>query len=191
MEMESVAVVAVPFPAQGHLNQLLHLSLQLAAHGLPVHYAAPAEHILQARARARLRQQRPPPRRVPRAPHLRVHLAPARPRRGLTVPVPPHAPLGGLHRQRARRHGGAPPRGLRLLPTRRRHLRPPERLRRRGGRAGSQRRALRRALHLRVGHPWADGRWWERPPAPARARVPPHRQLHDGGVLGIRHQARV
>ena len=49
--MESVAVVAVPFPAQGHLNQLLHLSLQLAARGLPVHYAAPAEHVRQARAR--------------------------------------------------------------------------------------------------------------------------------------------
>ncbi|RLM66238.1 hypothetical protein C2845_PM16G16370 [Panicum miliaceum] len=49
--MESVAVVAVPFPAQGHLNQLLHLSLHLAARGLPVHYAAPAEHVRQARAR--------------------------------------------------------------------------------------------------------------------------------------------
>ncbi|RLM66746.1 putative cis-zeatin O-glucosyltransferase [Panicum miliaceum] len=47
----SVAVVAVPFPAQGHLNALLHLSLQLAARGLPVHYAAPAEHARQARAR--------------------------------------------------------------------------------------------------------------------------------------------
>ncbi|TVU14931.1 hypothetical protein EJB05_38428, partial [Eragrostis curvula] len=49
--MESVAVVVVPFPAQGHLNQLLHLSLQLASRGLPVHYAAPAEHVRQARAR--------------------------------------------------------------------------------------------------------------------------------------------
>ncbi|KAL6838415.1 hypothetical protein ACP4OV_031660 [Aristida adscensionis] len=50
--MESVAaVVAVPFPAQGHLNQLLHLSLHLAGGGLPVHYAAPAEHSRQARAR--------------------------------------------------------------------------------------------------------------------------------------------
>uniref|UniRef100_J3M0A4 Glycosyltransferase n=1 Tax=Oryza brachyantha TaxID=4533 RepID=J3M0A4_ORYBR len=49
---ESVAVVAVPFPAQGHLNQLLHLSLQLAAsRGLEVHYAAPAPHVRQARAR--------------------------------------------------------------------------------------------------------------------------------------------
>ncbi|RCV34892.1 hypothetical protein SEVIR_7G206900v4 [Setaria viridis] len=49
--MESVAVVAVPFPAQGHLNQLLHLSLRLAARGLPVHYAAPAAQARQARAR--------------------------------------------------------------------------------------------------------------------------------------------
>ncbi|SPT20096.1 unnamed protein product [Triticum aestivum] len=49
--MDSVAVVAVPFPAQGHLNQLLHLSLQLASRGLDVHYAAPAQHIRQARAR--------------------------------------------------------------------------------------------------------------------------------------------
>jgi cis-zeatin O-glucosyltransferase len=49
--IESVAVVAVPFPAQGHLNQLLHLSLLLASRGLPVHFAAPAEHVRQARAR--------------------------------------------------------------------------------------------------------------------------------------------
>jgi len=50
--MESpVAVVAVPFPAQGHLNQVLHLSLHLASRGLPVHFAAPAEHVRQAKAR--------------------------------------------------------------------------------------------------------------------------------------------
>ncbi|CAO2043298.1 unnamed protein product [Urochloa humidicola] len=49
--MDSVAVVAVPFPAQGHLSQLLHLSLHLAGRGLPVHYTAPAEHVRQARAR--------------------------------------------------------------------------------------------------------------------------------------------
>uniref|UniRef100_M8CT04 Glycosyltransferase n=1 Tax=Aegilops tauschii TaxID=37682 RepID=M8CT04_AEGTA len=49
--MEPVAVVAVPFPAQGHLNQLLHLSLQLASRRVDVHYAAPAQHIWQARAR--------------------------------------------------------------------------------------------------------------------------------------------
>ena len=46
-----VAVAVVPFPAQGHLNQLLHLSLHLASRGLPVHFAAPAEHVRQAKAR--------------------------------------------------------------------------------------------------------------------------------------------
>ena len=50
--MESpVAVAVVPFPAQGHLNQLLHLALHLALRGLPVHFAAPAEHVRQAKAR--------------------------------------------------------------------------------------------------------------------------------------------
>uniref|UniRef100_A0A0D9W819 Glycosyltransferase n=1 Tax=Leersia perrieri TaxID=77586 RepID=A0A0D9W819_9ORYZ len=51
--MEPVAIVAVPFPAQGHLNQLLHLSLQLASRGggVDVHYAATAVHVRQARAR--------------------------------------------------------------------------------------------------------------------------------------------
>ncbi|XP_006652626.1 cis-zeatin O-glucosyltransferase 1-like [Oryza brachyantha] len=49
--VESVAVVAVPFPAQGHLNQLMHLSLLLAARGLDVHYAAPPPHVRQARSR--------------------------------------------------------------------------------------------------------------------------------------------
>uniref|UniRef100_A0A0E0H4F2 Glycosyltransferase n=1 Tax=Oryza nivara TaxID=4536 RepID=A0A0E0H4F2_ORYNI len=51
--VDAVAIVAVPFPAQGHLNQLLHLSLQLASssHGLTVHYAAPAPQLRQARAR--------------------------------------------------------------------------------------------------------------------------------------------
>ncbi|WVZ86685.1 hypothetical protein U9M48_033434 [Paspalum notatum var. saurae] len=51
MEMESVAVVAVPFPAQGHLTGMLHISLQLASRGLSVHYAAPGPHVRQARAR--------------------------------------------------------------------------------------------------------------------------------------------
>ncbi|XP_047067895.1 cis-zeatin O-glucosyltransferase 1-like [Lolium rigidum] len=50
--MESqVAVVTVPFPAQGHLNQLLHLSLLLAGRGIPVHFAAPEPHLREARAR--------------------------------------------------------------------------------------------------------------------------------------------
>jgi cis-zeatin O-glucosyltransferase len=51
MESVAVAVVAVPFPAQGHLNGMLHLSLLLASRGLSVHYAAPGPHVRQARAR--------------------------------------------------------------------------------------------------------------------------------------------
>ena len=52
MESDSgVAVVTVPFPAQGHLNQLLRLSLLLASRGLPVHFAAPEPHLREARAR--------------------------------------------------------------------------------------------------------------------------------------------
>uniref|UniRef100_A0ACD5YCD5 Uncharacterized protein n=1 Tax=Avena sativa TaxID=4498 RepID=A0ACD5YCD5_AVESA len=47
----SVALVAVPFPAQGHLNQLMHLSLLVASRGLSVHYAAPAAHVRQAKSR--------------------------------------------------------------------------------------------------------------------------------------------
>uniref|UniRef100_A0ACD5V2S3 Uncharacterized protein n=1 Tax=Avena sativa TaxID=4498 RepID=A0ACD5V2S3_AVESA len=49
--MESVAFVAVPFPAQGHLNQLMHLSLLVASRGLSMHYAAPAAHVRQAQSR--------------------------------------------------------------------------------------------------------------------------------------------
>lgn len=51
MESLPVAVVTVPFPAQGHLNQLLHLSLLLAGRGIPVHFAAPEPHLREARAR--------------------------------------------------------------------------------------------------------------------------------------------
>ncbi|XP_051138736.1 zeatin O-glucosyltransferase-like [Andrographis paniculata] len=45
------AVLMVPFPMQGHLNQLLHLSRLLAAAHLPVHFAATAAHCRQARRR--------------------------------------------------------------------------------------------------------------------------------------------
>jgi cis-zeatin O-glucosyltransferase len=51
MDESTVAVVTVPFPAQGHLNQLLHLSVLLASRGLPVHFAAPEPHLGEARAR--------------------------------------------------------------------------------------------------------------------------------------------
>ncbi|XP_078150203.1 cis-zeatin O-glucosyltransferase 2-like [Carex rostrata] len=46
-----VSIVVVPFPLQGHLNQLLHLSIVLSGHGLTVYYAAPAIHIHQATSR--------------------------------------------------------------------------------------------------------------------------------------------
>ncbi|XP_057795122.1 zeatin O-xylosyltransferase-like [Salvia miltiorrhiza] len=51
MEKHEVAVITVPFPGQGHLNQLLQISALLSSHGLPVHYVAAAIHNRQARAR--------------------------------------------------------------------------------------------------------------------------------------------
>ncbi|GMY21369.1 zeatin o-glucosyltransferase [Fagus crenata] len=43
-----VVVVMVPFPAQGHLNQLLHLSRLIMSYNIPIHYACTATHIHQA-----------------------------------------------------------------------------------------------------------------------------------------------
>ncbi|PIN00960.1 UDP-glucuronosyl and UDP-glucosyl transferase [Handroanthus impetiginosus] len=50
-EESQVAVVMVPLPAQGHLNQLLHLSRLLSAASLPVYYVGAATHIRQAKLR--------------------------------------------------------------------------------------------------------------------------------------------
>ncbi|XXG43611.1 hypothetical protein AAC387_Pa01g3599 [Persea americana] len=50
-EAQPVVVVMVPFPAQGHLNQLLHFSRQIAARGLPVHFVGSAAHNHQAQLR--------------------------------------------------------------------------------------------------------------------------------------------
>ncbi|OIT28893.1 zeatin o-glucosyltransferase [Nicotiana attenuata] len=47
-----VAVVLVPFPAQGHLNQLLHLSRLVSSYNIPVHYVGTIAHIQQAKIRA-------------------------------------------------------------------------------------------------------------------------------------------
>ncbi|KAK7244573.1 hypothetical protein RIF29_39397 [Crotalaria pallida] len=47
-----VVVVLVPFPAQGHLNQLLHLSRIILSHNIPVHYVGTATHNKQAIIRA-------------------------------------------------------------------------------------------------------------------------------------------
>ncbi|KAL1555344.1 zeatin O-glucosyltransferase-like [Salvia divinorum] len=49
---EDVAVLMVPFPLQGHLNQLLHLSRLISSRGVAVHYVGTATHNRQARRRA-------------------------------------------------------------------------------------------------------------------------------------------
>ncbi|XP_062117760.1 zeatin O-glucosyltransferase-like [Humulus lupulus] len=46
-----VVVVFVPLPAQGHINQLLHLSRLVAAYDIPVHVVGTAIHNHQAKAR--------------------------------------------------------------------------------------------------------------------------------------------
>ncbi|KAM7500145.1 hypothetical protein LguiA_024559 [Lonicera macranthoides] len=48
LKSSQVAIVVVPFPAQGHLNPLLHLSRLLSAYKLPVHYVGTTTHIRQA-----------------------------------------------------------------------------------------------------------------------------------------------
>ncbi|CAI9099836.1 OLC1v1036718C1 [Oldenlandia corymbosa var. corymbosa] len=53
--LDPVAVVMVPFPAQGHLNQLLQLSRLISAYNIPVHYVGTAAHNLQAKLRAHSR----------------------------------------------------------------------------------------------------------------------------------------
>ncbi|WOG84075.1 hypothetical protein DCAR_0103255 [Daucus carota subsp. sativus] len=50
-ESHAVIVVMVPFPAQGHLNQLLHLSRLISSYNIPVHYASTAIHSRQAKLR--------------------------------------------------------------------------------------------------------------------------------------------
>ncbi|XP_060184980.1 zeatin O-glucosyltransferase-like [Lycium barbarum] len=47
-----VAVVMVPLPAQGHLNQLLHLSRLISMYNIQVHYIGSTTHIKQAKIRA-------------------------------------------------------------------------------------------------------------------------------------------
>lgn len=50
--LNQVAVVAVPLPAHGHLNQLLHLSHLIASFQIPVHYVSFASQNRQAKLRA-------------------------------------------------------------------------------------------------------------------------------------------
>ncbi|KAI3446490.1 hypothetical protein Pfo_003155 [Paulownia fortunei] len=51
MEQAQVAVITVPFPAQGHLNQLLQLSCLISSYGIPVYYVGSAIHNRQAKVR--------------------------------------------------------------------------------------------------------------------------------------------
>ncbi|XP_060184984.1 zeatin O-glucosyltransferase-like [Lycium barbarum] len=46
-----IAVVVVPFPAQGHLNQLLQLCRLIASHNIQVHYVTTMTHTHQAKLR--------------------------------------------------------------------------------------------------------------------------------------------
>ncbi|PIA53662.1 hypothetical protein AQUCO_00900322v1 [Aquilegia coerulea] len=46
-----VVVVMVPLPAQGHLNQLLHLSRIISTRGIPVHFIGSTTHNRQAKDR--------------------------------------------------------------------------------------------------------------------------------------------
>ncbi|KAF3647235.1 Zeatin O-xylosyltransferase [Capsicum annuum] len=53
LKQEEVAIVLVPFPAQGHLNQLLQLACLISSsYDLPVYYVGSATHNRQARVRA-------------------------------------------------------------------------------------------------------------------------------------------
>ncbi|KAI7729530.1 hypothetical protein M8C21_008987 [Ambrosia artemisiifolia] len=47
----SVVVVMIPLPLQGHLNQLLHLSRIISAHNVPVHFVCTTAHGRQVRLR--------------------------------------------------------------------------------------------------------------------------------------------
>lgn len=51
-EQTPVVAIVVPFPAQGHLNQLLQLSCLVSSYGLPVHYVSSAIYNRQAKVRA-------------------------------------------------------------------------------------------------------------------------------------------
>ncbi|CAN4118475.1 unnamed protein product [Withania somnifera] len=48
---QQVVVVVVPFPAQGHLNQLIHFSRLISSYNIPVHYITTTIHSLQVNFR--------------------------------------------------------------------------------------------------------------------------------------------
>ncbi|XP_050382542.1 zeatin O-glucosyltransferase-like [Argentina anserina] len=49
--LNEVVVVMVPLPAQGHLNQLLHLSRLISTYNIPVHFVGTPSHNRQAKVR--------------------------------------------------------------------------------------------------------------------------------------------
>ncbi|KAA8517143.1 hypothetical protein F0562_017436 [Nyssa sinensis] len=51
LKQAQIAVVMVPLPAQGHLNQLLQLSRLISSYDIPVHYVGTTTHNRQAKLR--------------------------------------------------------------------------------------------------------------------------------------------
>ncbi|KAL1549932.1 cis-zeatin O-beta-D-glucosyltransferase [Salvia divinorum] len=52
LQHDEISVIMVPFPAQGHLNQMLQLSCLISSYGIPVHYSGSPVFNRQARLRA-------------------------------------------------------------------------------------------------------------------------------------------
>ncbi|XP_016503395.1 zeatin O-glucosyltransferase-like [Nicotiana tabacum] len=51
MEEDQITMVMVPFPAQGHFNQFLHLSRLVSSYHIPIHYVGFSTEISQVKAR--------------------------------------------------------------------------------------------------------------------------------------------
>ncbi|XP_070003646.1 zeatin O-glucosyltransferase-like [Nicotiana tabacum] len=51
MEKDQITMVMVPFPAQGHFNQFLHLSRRVSSYHIPIHYVGFSTEISQVKAR--------------------------------------------------------------------------------------------------------------------------------------------
>jgi cis-zeatin O-glucosyltransferase len=51
LKQPQVVVAIVPFPAQGHLNQLLHLARLVSSYGVSVHFLSTKTHVKQSKVR--------------------------------------------------------------------------------------------------------------------------------------------
>ncbi|KAJ0900897.1 putative trans-zeatin O-beta-D-glucosyltransferase [Helianthus annuus] len=85
-QQPNITVVVVPFPAQGHLNQLLHLSRLIAGYNIPVHVITTTTHNRQAQTRIPL----------PPTIHFHHYPTPTSPHRHPTPP-PPSSSLHNLY----------------------------------------------------------------------------------------------